>query len=183
MRDTKTEFRFFSIPEWKKEEKYLSERHRNGWEFVNVSLFGLYHFKKCTPRNVVYQLDYNPESITHKDEYVQMFRDCGWEYLQNYSGYSYFRKPASEMDGAEEIFCDDTSRLDMMKRVFNQRMIPLLCIFFLIIIPQIFIQSQFDRTENRILMLIFCVMFGLYLVLFIVFAIQFWKYFKSIHKG
>lgn len=183
MRDTKTEFRLFSITEWKKEEKYLSQQHKNGWEFVKVNLVGFYHFKKCTPKNVVYQLDYNPESITQKDEYIQMFQDCGWEYLQNFAGYSYFRKPASEMNGAEEeIFCDDISRLDMMKRVFKQRMVPLLCIFFLIIIPQIFIQSQFDRTENRILMLIFCVMFGLYLALFIVFAIQLWKYFKSIHS-
>lgn len=55
-----------------------------------------------------------------------MFRDCGWEYLQNFVGYSYFRKAASDMDGTEEeIFCDDASRLDMIKRVFSQRMVPL----------------------------------------------------------
>lgn len=148
MRDTKTEFRFFTIPEWKKEENYLREQHKNGWEFINVTFIGLYHFKKCEPQDVIYQLDYNPESITQKDEYIQMFRDCGWEYLQNFFGYSYFRKPASEMDGAEEIFCDDASRLDMMKRVFKQRMTPLLCIFFLVIIPQIYIQSH----VNHILM-------------------------------
>lgn len=48
---------------------------------------------KCTPEDVVYQLDYNEEGLTHKDEYVQMFRDCGWEYIQDFGGYSYFRKP------------------------------------------------------------------------------------------
>lgn len=148
-----------------------------------MDFIGLYHFKKCTPKDVVYQLDYNPESVTSKDEYIQMFRDCGWEYLQNFVGYSYFRKEASEMEGAEEeIFCDDVSRLDMMKRVFKQRMIPLLSIFFLIIIPQIFVQSQFNSTANDILMVTFCVMFFVYLALFITFAVQFWKYFKSIHK-
>lgn len=182
MRDTKTEFRFFTIPEWKKEENYLREQHKNGWEFVNVTFIGLYHFKKCEPQDVIYQLDYNPESTTQKDEYIQMFRDCGWEYLQNFFGYSYFRKPASEMEGAEEIFCDDASRLDMMKRVFKQRMTPLLCIFFLVIIPQIYIQSHVDMVFNHILMVIFCILFGLYLALFIVFAIQFLKYFKSIHR-
>lgn len=112
-------------------------------------------------------------------EYVQMFQDCGWEYLQNYFGYSYFRKPASEMGGAEdEIFCDDVSQLDMVKRVLRQRMVPLVAIFFLIILPQIFIQSRFGRPENRVLLIIFCVMLVLYLLLFLVFGIQYWKYFK-----
>lgn len=181
MKDTKTEFRFFTIPEWKKEEKYLRERHKNGWEFVMVNFIGLYHFRKCEPKDVIYQLDYNPESVTQKNEYIQMFRDCGWEYLQNFFGYSYFRKAASEMDGAEEeIFCDNASRLDMMKRVFRQRMVPLLCMFFLVIIPQMILQSRIDSPINHSLLAIFCIMFVLYLLLFMAFAVQFWKYFRSI---
>ena len=181
MKDTKTEFRFFTVPEWKKEEEYLREQHKRGWEFVKVNSIGFYYFKKCEPKDVIYQLDYNPDSVTQKNEYVQMFRDCGWEYLQNYVGYSYFRKAASEMDGAEEeIFCDDASRLDMMKRVLRQRMTPLFCIFFLIIIPQIMIQSQIDMFINHILFVIFCILFGLYLGLFLVFGYQFWKYYRSV---
>ena len=179
MKDRKTELKWFSIPEWEKEEKYLREQHKNGWEFVNVNFIGLYHFKKCDPKDVVYQLDYNPESVTQKDESLQIFRDCGWEYLQNFFGYSYFRKPASEMHGEEEIFCDDASRLDMMKRVFKQRMLPLLCIFFVLIVPNIFIQGLFDAPVNHILLVTLCIMFGLYLGLFIAFGIQFWKYLRS----
>lgn len=179
MNGVKTEFRFFTVSDWKQEETYLREQHKNGWEFVKVNFISLYHFRKCEPADVVYQLDYHPESITHKEAYIQMFRDCGWEYLQNYCGYSYFRKSVSEMDGEEEIFCDDDSRLDMMKRVFKQRIIPLLLIFFLLIIPQIFIQSRIDTPENHILMLVFCVLSGLYLTLFIKFAIRFRNCFQS----
>lgn len=183
MKNTKTEFRFFTITEWKKEEKYLREQHKNGWKFVSVNLIGLYHFKKCTPKDVIYQLDYNTDSVTQKDEYIQMFKDCGWEYIQNFCGYSYFRKAESDMDGnMEEIFCDDDSRLEMMKRVFQRRMTPLLAIFFLIIIPQIFLQSHIDSPANHVLTIIFIIMFILYLVLFLAFGIQFWKYYKSINK-
>ncbi len=183
MNNTKTEIKFFSIPEWKKEENYLRGQHKNGWEFVSVSGFCLYRFRRCEPKDVIYQLDYNPDSLSNKNEYLQMFSDCGWEYLQNYVGYSYFRKPASEMNGTEEeIFCDDASRLDMMKRVFAGRMTPLLIIFFLIIIPQIIIQSQFNTLINHYIMVLFCVLFVMYLGLFIAFAIPFWKYYKSVHK-
>lgn len=183
MKNTKTEIRFFSVPEWKKEEKYLRKQHKNGWKFVKVSGFCCYHFQKCEPKDIVYQLDYNPDSTAQKSEYIQMFRDCGWEYLQNYVGYSYFRKAVSEMDGTEEeIFCDDISRLDMLKRVFTGRMIPLFVMFFLVIIPQIVMQSQIDTSFNRGLMVFFCIMFGIYLGIFISFAISFWKYYQSVHK-
>lgn len=183
MNQTKTELKFFSVPEWKKEEQYLREQNKNGWEFVKVNGFCLYHFQKCEPRDMVYQLDYNPDSTLQKDEYIQMFRDCGWEYLQNYVGYSYFRKAASEMDGTEEeIFCDDASRLDMMKRVFIGRIIPLLTIFFLIIIPQIIQQSLISTPFSHGLMIFFCIIFAIYLGMFISFAISFWKYYVSVHK-
>lgn len=82
----------------------------------------------------------------------------------------------------EEIFCDDASRLDVMKQVFKQRMLPLLCIFLLIIIPEVLMRNQIDTPANHVLMVIFGIMFGLYLVLLIKFAIPFWKYFESIHK-
>ena len=58
-------------------------------------------------------------------EYVRMFEDCGWEYLTEFDGYNYFRKPADKMQQKEEIFCDDISRLDMMNRIFIGRVIPL----------------------------------------------------------
>lgn len=182
MKNTKTEMRFFSVPEWKKEEAYLREQHKNGWKFVRLSGIGVYHFERCVPEDVIYQLDYNQEGIAHKEEYVKMFSDCGWEYLQDYVGYSYFRKPASAMEETEEIFCDDASRLDMMKRVFKGHMIPLLAIFFLIIIPQIIHQSLIDTPFNHGLMICFCVMLVLYLGIFISFAIPYWKYYQSVHK-
>lgn len=86
------------------------------------------------------------------------------------------------MDGVEEIFCDDASRLDMMKRVFKGRLIPLLAIFFLIIIPQMIQQSLIDTPFSRGLMILFCIMFVVYLGMFISFAIPYWKYYKSVHK-
>lgn len=183
MKNTKTELKFFSVPEWKKEEQYLREQHQKGWAFTKVTGLGVYHFQKCEPQDVVYQLDYNPDSTAQKDEYLQMFRDCGWEYLQNYVGYSYFRKPASEMDGTEEeIFCDDASRLDMMNRVFKGRMIPLLVVFFLIIVPQLIMQGMTHTMMSRVLFITYCVLFALYLLIFFSFAVPYLKYYRSARK-
>lgn len=91
---------------------------------------------------------------------------------------SYFRKPAAEMNGDEEIFCDDASRLDMMKRVLVGRMLPLLCIFLCIILPNL---VSMICIENHLLISVFGVLLGVYLVIFAKFGIQYWKYWKSLN--
>ena len=50
-----------------KEGEYLSLRHRQGWKFVKVVFPGIYCFEKCTPEDVVYQLDYNQDGLSNKD--------------------------------------------------------------------------------------------------------------------
>lgn len=171
MKDKKTEFRYFTIADWEKEQEYLQNQHKKGWKFTGVSFPGLYRFEACEPEEVVYQLDYNPEGIAHKEEYVQMFRDCGWEYLMDFVGYSYFRKPVSAMDGEEEIFCDEASRLDMIKRVLQGRVVPL-ALVFLCIVWQMFM--QFYREDYRLLS-VFGALAALYLLLFLSFGFKFWK--------
>lgn len=127
---TKTELHFFDIMQYEEEGEYLRKMHQHGWEFIHVSLPGIYHFRECEPEDVVYQLDYNQEGRAHKAEYVEMFQDCGWEYLQDAGGYSYFRKPVSAMQfGEERIFCDDASRMEMLERVLRGRLCPLLLMF------------------------------------------------------
>lgn len=181
-KEHKTTFRFFSILQWEKEQDYLRREGLKGWRFTKISLLGLYHFERCKPEDVVYQLDYNPDGIAHKEQYIQMFQDCGWEYLQDYYGYSYFRKPAAQMQGEEEIFCDKSSRLEMVKRIFTSRMLPLAVIFFALIIPNLYFQSFNLSAVGQILYLGFWILFTLYLIIFLTFSYQFWKYWRDLRE-
>lgn len=61
-----------------------------------------------------------------------------YEKEQDYVGYSYFRKAVAENTAAEEIFCDEESKFQMMQRVLKGRMVPLLVIFFVLLLPQFF---------------------------------------------
>lgn len=175
----KKEFKKFSITEYDKEQAYLREMHKHGWKLVLVTGIGTYHFEECEPADVVYQLDYNQEGLAHKEEYVKMFEDCGWEYLQDFWGYSYFRKPVGIMNEEEAIFCDDNSRLEMLQRVFRGRVIPLLIIFSLILIPQLI--TQFMNGEI-VLGCVFAVLLIVYLAVFASFAIKYSEYKRRIGK-
>ena len=181
MKEQKIQIRFFTIADWQKEEAYLKKMHAQGWKFTKISIPCIYHFTKCPPEDVTYQLDYNPEGIAHKQEYVRMFEDCGWEYLQDFAGYSYFRKADAMMQGKEEIFCDDESRLDMMKRVFAGRYFPLLIIVFLVIVPQIYFAISNGGGDAPILIILFSLILLLYIAVSISFIYRYLKLKDSLH--
>ena len=150
--EMKKEWKYFTIFNHEKEEEYLRAQHKAGWKFVRVSGIGIYHFERCTPEDVVYQLDYNREGLKNKAEYIRMFADCGWDHIQDYVDFSYFRKPVADMNGDEEIFCDDSSRLAMMERVYKGRMVPLMVIFSACLLPQFVINLTNGRYAIAVLM-------------------------------
>ena len=164
-KDKKTVFKWFTIFQYKKEQEYLGKMHAKGWKLKSASGLGFYHFVKCEPEEMVYQLDYYQGSNDNKGEYLQMFKDCGWEYLFDHAGYSYFRKSVSNMQGHEEIFCDDESRLDMMKRVIQGRVITLIPLFCCIVFPN-FVRTFNDGDILRKTSIGFSVFFGLSFVLY-----------------
>lgn len=175
---TKKQFKLFTIFEYEKEQDYLRKMHKSGWKFQKVSGWGMYHFEKCTPEDVIYQLDYNKEGLDNKDEYIKMFRDCGWEYLQDYVGFSYFRKPVSETNGEEEIFCDSESKLQMMERVFKGRMLPLFFIF-----PSMLTLLITNLIRHRYVLAVFYGVFtASYLAVFITCAKSYFKFKNSASK-
>lgn len=190
MKDEKIEIRFFSVVDYEMEQEYLSRMHGKGWKLIRMDFPYAYHFKACDPEKVIYQLDNYPRYKLDEEEYLKMFRDCGWEYLFDFMEYHYFRKPASEMDGDEEIFCDDESRLDMVKRVFRRRVFWQLVIFFVTILPQLIINITHLAKEIHLqaefpvgwLLTLTCwiLLFIIYMIIFIRFVSKYYAYKKKV---
>lgn len=151
-KNTKKQFRYFTIADQKKEEEYLRKMHNKGWKLVRISGLGMYRFEKCEPEDVVYQLDFDPQSNENKSEYIKMFSDCGWEYILDFVGYSYFRKPSSEMNGEESIFSDAESKTAMLQRVIKTKLLPLMLVFLFILMPQ-FISALITHSYVSIFLL------------------------------
>lgn len=183
MENKKVDFKFFTIPQYQQEEEYLSSMHEKGWKLKKITLPGFYHFEKCEPGKVSYRLDYNQEGLKNKTEYVQMFSDCGWDYLFDMAGYSYFRKEGDMDQKSEEIFCDDASRLDMMKRVFKGRIIPLIILFVCVVLPQLFVNTLGyggGGIIQDVLSITLLLIAVLYLAIFSRMAYWFYQYEKKV---
>ena len=172
-----TKFGWFTVPEWEKEEAWLREQHKKGWKLINVTFPGFYRFEACTPEDVVYQLDYNQEGRSHKGEYLTMFADCGWEYIADMAGYSYFRKPVSQMNEEEEIFSDEDSKMEMIHRVYKGRVKLLIILFLCVILPQ-FIMAERWLNEGPMGVGIFIMIFAVF-VMYVCLFIQFARKYKQ----
>lgn len=180
--NTKTEFKYFTITEYEAEEEYLSNMHAHGWRLVKITFPGFYTFEECEAKRVVYRIDY-PGQKCDKREYRQIFEDCGWEYLFDFARYSYFCKEMTEDDDSSEIFCDDESRYDFMKRVLREKVVPLIIIFFGTIFPQMInarhiINIPGAAKAGIVLLSLLTAIMGFYIVLFVSFALKFRQYEK-----
>lgn len=163
--EIKKETKFFLLPDYEKEEKYLTDMHKRGWRLKQISLY-FYTFEKCEPENVVYRLDFAEQNSKDKKSYVAMFGEYGWEYIQDVNGYSYFRKNADGLAEEDtELFSDNESRLEMMKRIINTKLMPVWIIFMCILIPN-FVKSithGFDDIPlHTVLTVIFTLLFVWY---------------------
>lgn len=131
--EKKIVYRIFTIADYEREALYFREMHAKGWKLKEVSysilLFAVkYTFEKCHPEQVSYQLDFYPMEKSERSSYLQLFKDCGWEYITDFNSFSYFRKSHSEIESnAEfEIYNDAAGKLAMVNRILRLRLVPVL---------------------------------------------------------
>ena len=183
--EKKIVYRIFTIADYEREALYFREMHAKGWKLRKVSysilLFAVkYTFEKCHPEQVSYQLDFYPMEKSERSSYLQLFKDCGWEHITDFNGFSYFRKLHSgiESDAEFEIYNDVAGKLAMVKRILTRRMLPIL-LLFLALLP---VFSKFVSGGSSFSWVVFLI-FIIDWVLLIVFAIQisyiFWRLFQK----
>ena len=183
--EKKIVYRIFTIADYEREALYFREMHAKGWKLRKVSysilLFAVkYTFEKCQPEQVSYQLDFYPMKKSERASYLQLFKDCGWEHITDFNGFSYFRKLHSgiESDAEFEIYNDAAGKLAMVKRILTRRMLPIL-LLFLALLP-VFSKFVAGGSSFSWEMFLIVIIDG---VLLIVHAIQisyiFWRLFQK----
>lgn len=125
----KIEKKNFGIAEFKEEEFWLEKEHKDGWRLIQTNR-AKYQFEKCDADQWVYQLDFKENGVA-EEEYIQMFVDCGWEYVLKYGEWCYFRRKKEE--GTDlSIFSDRFSKIDMYTRIIQSRHLRFTIMLFVI---------------------------------------------------
>ena len=171
MKNKKTLFRFYTLFEYEEEEAFLEKQHKNGWKVTGYKLPGFYKFEKCEPEDVTYRIDFTNENGARNPEYRQMFSDNGWELLWSVNGFSIFRKAlAVNNSDNNEIFTDNASKLQMLQKIQQRRLLPLITIFLCAVVPN-FVKGLYGvfgtSLADNLITAIFGLMFILYTYIFI----------------
>lgn len=115
------------------EEKWLKEMSAQGLHLKEVENPCFYIFEKGDPQNYVYKLDYrlNSAMFSHvgwltladkssaqksdEQEYFQLYKDAGWQYIGEGKGWQYFRQP-EKTDETQELYTDPSSKQAKYRR-------------------------------------------------------------------
>lgn len=128
---TKTECKVFFITDFSQQADYLSEMHQQGWKLVKISWLFFYHFEKCQPEEVVYQVDFKESKNKDRESYLRMYKDYGWEFVTSCQNFVIFRKAA--VKGDLEIYGDRESKLVFVKTIIQRRYLLSLGLYFILI--------------------------------------------------
>ncbi|AOT70628.1 DUF2812 domain-containing protein [Geosporobacter ferrireducens] len=99
-----------------KEEEWLNQIAKQGYELVNVS-WG-YQFKETKPQDANIRIDHRTfKSSKDFTDYCTMFEDSGWKHIAGgkNSTTQYFKKISE--NGSEDIFSDASSKAERYKRL------------------------------------------------------------------
>jgi hypothetical protein len=114
------------------EEAWLREMSQEGWHLSLIGFPTIYSFEAGEAQDYVYRLDYRSYWKMDKDDYLQLFQDAGWEYVEEMAGWHYFRTPARA--GEEmEIYTDAESKIGKYQRLLTFLGILMLPLFISII--------------------------------------------------
>ena len=183
--EKKSVYRLVTIADYEREAVFLGRMHAEGWKLSKVGYSYLlvavkYSFEKCQPEQVAYQLDFYPMKKSERASYLQLFKDCGWEHITDFNGFSYFRKVLSniESDAEFEIYNDAIGKLAMIKRILIMRMFPIFLLFsaLLLVFSTLLTGKGYFSWEVCLIVIIDCV---LLIINVIQISYIFWRLFQK----
>lgn len=117
----------YFLTDYEKEEKWLHDMRLKGWELTALPFPCVYVFERAEPKDVTYRLEFRPDQ-KDRDAYIDLVKEYGWSFLKGQNSWLYFWKETSGQKENNEIFSDDYSRMQMVKKTATARFIPCLLI-------------------------------------------------------
>ncbi|MBO5977513.1 MAG: DUF2812 domain-containing protein [Bacteroidales bacterium] len=117
-KEIKKLWRFYSVADYEKEEAFLNEMARAGWNLTAVG-FCRYIFRRGNEGEFIYKLDMveRSESDEVKESYFNFLSDCGMRVVGEFKDWIYLQKPASE--GPFDMKNDTYAKLRHVNKVYS----------------------------------------------------------------
>ena len=142
--ETKRYFRYYTIADYEREQKWLNAMSRSGWNFVRTNGF-IYTFEKGTPGEYIYKIDLPNDSMTdvEVDAYYKFMEECGIEVVSSFKFWHYLRKKSA--DGPFDAANNTMGQLSMVNKAYGMatKMLCIVIAIFAVIILALNIAISF----------------------------------------
>ena len=142
--ETKRYFRYFTVADYEREQKWLNAMSRSGWNFVRTNGF-IYTFEKGIPGEYIYKIDLPNDSMTdvEVDAYYKFMEECGIEVVSSFKFWRYLRKKSA--DGPFDAANNTMGQLSMVNKAYGMatKMLCIVIAIFAIIILALNIAISF----------------------------------------
>ena len=117
-KDIKKLWRFYTIADYEREESFLNEMARAGWNLTAVG-FCRYIFRRGNAGEFIYKLDMveRTESDEVKESYFNFLTDCGIRVVGEFKDWIYLQKRAS--DGPFDTKNNTYAKLRQVNKVYS----------------------------------------------------------------
>ena len=114
----RTVWRFYTIADYEREERWLNEMAAAGWEFVRTNGFR-FRFRKGEPGAYRYKIDLveRNEEDAVREEYFNFLTECGNRVVCDFKDWIYLQRAAA--DGPFEGTDDAYARLHVMNKAYD----------------------------------------------------------------
>ncbi len=158
-------FKWFWAWQDEAEEAWMRKMSNEGWHLSGIGFPTIYNFKFGEPKDYVYRLDYRSHWKMDKEDYLQLFLDSGWEYVEEMAGWHYFRKLARPGEDLE-IYTDAESKIEKYQR--------LLAFLGILMLPLVFTIFSLRNSPSGGWMSIFQVISPLIFALYVYAIVKIW---------
>lgn len=116
--EMKKAWRYFTIAEYDKEEQWLNEMAREGWNLTAVG-FCRYIFRRGTPGEYIYKLDIVERTASDevKESYFNFLTECDIRIVGEFKDWLYLQKKAA--DGPFDMKDDTYAKLRTVNKVYS----------------------------------------------------------------
>jgi len=134
--EMKKVWRFYNIAEYEKEEQWINEMAKEGWQLTAIG-FCRYIFRRGTPGEYIYKLDVVERTASDevRESYFNFLTDCGIRVVGEFKDWLFLQKKAA--DGPFDMKDDTYAKLRTVNKVYSfavRTLCKLLKIFAIIVI-------------------------------------------------
>jgi hypothetical protein len=161
---TISKFKWFWAWQDEKEEAWLHEMAQQGLHLRSAAGPLHYEFEMGEPRNDYYRMDFIVDRKDYQN-YLQLFKDAGWEHIGEMGSWQYFRTQ-SEGTAIPEIYTDKDSKAQKYQRLITILII-FLPIYFMMSTRPVDSTSQFAELYNagKFIMSLFLILYAYAMVM------------------